>query len=417
MSESPSELFQERLKRFNDAASLRRPDRVPIASLAAFFMTHYAGLSKKEAMYDYQRMADAWLESSKRLNWDLAAPSFQIWPAKALEIIGCNQFRWPGYNLPDNLTYQWVEAEYMAADEYDEFLKDPGDFTFRKLFPRMFKSMQPMGMFPPLYWLSSSYTMMIFGGIPGVPPVAEAFQKLIQYGEDIGRWGAIQAKLGKDLEEAGFPLLTIAFAEAPFDWVTDMLRGLRGIMLDMYRCPDKLLAAIDLFTDMHIQMAISGAQMSGNPRVFIPLHRGAGGFMSEQQFEKFYWPSLKKLILALVDAGLTPMPFLEGDYTPRLKYLTELPKGKVIGHFDVVDLKKCKEVVGDTMCFWGNVPAQLLVTGKPQQVSDYVKLLIDTFGDNGGIIVDGAVQGVPDESLPENVEAMTQTVFDYGVYK
>ena len=138
--------------------------------------------------------------------------------------------------------------------------------------------------------------------------------------------------------------------------------------------------------------------------------------MSNKQFEEFYWPSLKKLMLALIDAGLTPMPFLEGDYTPRLQYLAELPPGKVAGHFDVVDLHKAKNIIGDVMCFWGNVPAQTLVTGKPQQIKDYVKNLIDIFGDNGGLIVDGAVDGVPPESKPENVEAMIETVFEYGVY-
>jgi len=185
--------------------------------------------------------------------------------------------------------------------------------------------------------------------------------------------------------------------------------------LDMYRQPDKLKAAIDLFTDFAIQSAILAAQQSGNKRIFIPLHRGAGGFMSNQQFEEFYWPGLKKLILALIDADLTPMPFWEGDYTPRLKYLAELPPGKVLGHFDVVDLKKTKETLGDVMCFWGNVPAQMLVTGTPVQVKDYVRKLIDIFADNGGLIVDGAVDGVPPDSKPENVEAMTEAVFEYGV--
>jgi uroporphyrinogen-III decarboxylase len=165
-----------------------------------------------------------------------------------------------------------------------------------------------------------------------------------------------------------------------------------------------------------INSAIGVAQQSGNKRIFIPLHRGSGGFMSNEQFEEFYWPSLKKLMLALIDVGLTPMPFLEGDYTPRLQYLAELPPGKVLGHFDVVDLQEAKKVIGDVMCFWGNVPAQTLVAGTPQQIKDYVKNLIDIFGDNGGLIVDGAVDGVPPESKPENVEAMTETVFEYGVY-
>ena len=138
--------------------------------------------------------------------------------------------------------------------------------------------------------------------------------------------------------------------------------------------------------------------------------------MSDEQFKEFYWPSLKKMILALIDAGLTPMPFLEGDYTPRLEFLAELPPGKVLGHFDVVDKKKAKEIIGDIMCFWGNVPPTLLIAGTPQAVKDYVKELIDIFGDNGGLIVDGAVDGIPPESKPENVEAMVEAVFEYGVY-
>ncbi len=211
-------------------------------------------------------------------------------------------------------------------------------------------------------------------------------------------------------------MITIAFSEAPFDWVSDMFRGLRGVMLDMYRRPDKLKAAIDLLTPFMINSAIGAAHQSGNKRVFIPLHRGAGGFMSNAQFEEFYWPSLKKLILALINAGLTPMPFWEGDYTPRLPYLAELPPGKVVGHFDVIDLHKAKQIIGDTMVFWGNVPAETLVTGTPQKTTDYVRKLIDIFGDNGGLIVDGAVDGVPPESRPENIEAMTEAVFKYGVY-
>jgi uroporphyrinogen-III decarboxylase len=88
----------------------------------------------------------------------------------------------------------------------------------------------------------------------------------------------------------------------------------------------------------------------------------------------------------------------------------------VVGHFDVIDKQKAKDVLGDHMCFWGNVPAQLLVTGTEEQTADYVKELIDIFADGGGLIIDGAVDGIPPEAKPENVEAMTEAVFEYGVY-
>jgi hypothetical protein len=48
---------------------------------------------------------------------------------------------------------------------------------------------------------------------------------------------------------------------------------------------------------MNLVVDVSASKASGNPGVFIPLHRGAHGFMSLKQFETFYWPSLKKLIL------------------------------------------------------------------------------------------------------------------------
>jgi uroporphyrinogen-III decarboxylase len=414
----PSPEYQAREKRFYDALALRKPDRVPVASLAAFFVTRYSGLTNAEAMYDYEKMAAAWLASTKKLNWDMAPPPFVAFPAPVMELFGLRTFRWPGKHFPDNSPYQFVEAEYMLADEYDEFLKNPSDFVMRKMMPRMAETLEPFGLFPPLYWLSSGYTMiMLFASVLGAPPVQGMLQKLIEVGQEMNKVNAVQGKLIADLAGAGYPLITFAFAEAPFDWVSDMFRGLRGVMLDMYRQPDKLKAAIELFTPFAIESALMAAQMSGNTRIFIPLHRGAGGFMSNQQFEEFYWPGLKTLMLTLIEHGLTPMPFLEGDYTPRLKYLQELPPGKVLGHFDVVDLKKAKEMLGDVMCFWGNVPAQMLVTGTPQQVKDYCKNLIDIFGDNGGLILDGAVDGVPPESKPENVEAMMETALEYGVYR
>jgi uroporphyrinogen-III decarboxylase len=67
------------------------------------------------------------------------------------------------------------------------------------------------------------------------------------------------------------------------------------------------------------------------------------------------------------------------------------------------------------MCFWGNVPPSLLCTGTPRDVRDDVKELIDIFGDNGGLIIDCS-NGIPDEAKPENVQAMTEAVLEYGVY-
>ena len=273
----PSPEYVAREKRFYDAVALRKPDRVPVASLAGFFVTAYSGLTNAEAITDYPRMADAWLKSTKKLNWDMAPPPFTMFPAPVMELLGLRTFKWPGKHFAVNSPYQFVEAEYMLADEYDEFLANPGDFVVRKMMPRMAETLEPLGMLPPLHWMSSGYTLIaMLAGLLGAPPVANMLHKLIDVGEEMNKSNAVQAKLTQDLAEAGYPLITFAFAEAPFDWVSDMFRGLRGVMLDMYRQPDKLKAAIDLFTPFAIQSALGAAQMSGNKRIFIPLAPGRG---------------------------------------------------------------------------------------------------------------------------------------------
>jgi uroporphyrinogen-III decarboxylase len=413
----PSPEYRAREKRFNDAVRLKKPDRVPIATIAASFMNRYAGVTDAESLYDYERTAEAWKYTTSKFNFDMtSAPSVKF-PGRVMELLGIKTFKWPGYNLNENLNYQFVEKEYMLADEYDELLNDPSDFVIRKMMPRMAEALEPLGMLTPLHWFSSGYSLLtVFPTFAGMPPMAEMLQKLVRIGEEMNKYNTFQSKLTTDLAVMGYPIANGVMALASFDWISDMFRGLRGTSLDMFRVPDKLKAAIDLFTPMCIQSSIMVAKMIGNPRVCILLHRGAGGFMSNEQFAEFYWPSLKKMILALIDAGLTPMPFFEGDYTPRLEFLAELPPGKVLGHFDVVDKKKAKEIIGDVMCFWGNVPPGLLIAGTPQAIKDYVRELIDIFGDNGGLIVDGAVDGIPPESKPENVEAMVEAVFEYGVY-
>ena len=119
----------------------------------------------------------------------------------------------------------------------------------------------------------------------------------------------------------GYPRPFVGVGFPAFDLVSDYFRSLRGSTLDMFRQPDKLLAMIDVMLPASINLIIGACKATNTTRAFIPMHRGAGGFMSDEQFEKFYWPSFSALIYACIENGITPMPLFEGDYTPRLKYL------------------------------------------------------------------------------------------------
>src|ERR1039458_6134827 len=119
----------------------------------------------------------------------------------------------------------------------------------------------------------------------------------------------------------------------------------------------------------------------------MPLHRGSDGFMSIKQFEKFYWPTLKKAILATIDLGYVAAPFCEGIWNERLEYLADLPKGKTICFFEKTDMFRAKEVLGGHVCIQGNVPPSLLEVGSPSEVEEYCKKLIQVCGKGGGFIL------------------------------
>jgi uroporphyrinogen-III decarboxylase len=163
-----------------------------------------------------------------------------------------------------------------------------------------------------------------------------------------------------------------------------------------------------------LEMAVNATRASGNTRVFIPIHKGLDGFMSIAQFNKFFWPTLRELMVALINEGLTPCPFWEGDCTSRLEIIKDIPAGKACYAFEATDMVKAKEILGETVCIEGNVPMSLLATGKPEDVKAYCKKLIDVVGKGGGYIMDASV-GLED-AKPENVKAMFEFTKEYGTY-
>jgi len=112
---------------------------------------------------------------------------------------------------------------------------------------------------------------------------------------------------------------------------------------------------------------------------------------------------------------LTPCPFLEGDFTTRLKYFTELPKGKILAFVDGTDIYQAKKIVGETLCISGMMPLSLLQVGPPEKVREYARELIDVVGKDGGFIM--APRSVMDYADPELVKVWIDFTKEYGVYR
>ena len=413
MNKNPQELYRERLKRITDAVQLEKPDRVPVLTEFGYFIARYSGITYQELINDCAKCTQAYHKTILELEPDV----FHCLPfdsGPAMETIDTRTMKLPGHGLPPNQGHQYVEEEYMLADEYDSFLKDPTDFMLNTYLPRTCGALSSFRKFPG--W--SSFLGITRGNVAPIftdPEFVNACQAICKTSQLAQEWNTAWRSCVEDIEGKGYPAITLIGMPAPFDFFSDSFRGMKGIMLDMYRQPDKLLAAMDAVLPVLLRRIDAFKKVSENNLVFLGPHRGAEGFMSLAQFEKFYWPGLKAVIVGLVDSGFTPYVLWEGDYTSRLNYLLELPPGKIINRFDRTDLYKAREVLGRHHCIAGGMLTSLLHVGSVQQIKDECKRLIEVVGRDGGYIMGHSTP--LDEVKIENVRAMIEATREYGVYR
>ncbi len=405
--------YQDRITRFIKVFNLEKPDRVPVILPAGTFPLYYAGMTLKEAMYDNQRLCQAYRKFLAEFESDTFSGPMMVPSGKASEIVGTLSLKWPGHGLPDDASMpQFVESEYMKADEYDIFLEDLTDFCLRYYLPRNLAALAPFANFQPTSFILGMANRFLAPAV--MPEVRAAYQAIINYGTETAQWMVPLMQFNNEATAAGYPTLFGGQSHAPFDILADTLRGTKGIVMDMYRQPDKLQAAMRKVTQMNIDCGLDGANMSGKPIVFFALHKGDDTFMSNKQYEKFYWPTFREVIMGLIEEGVVPLLFAEGRYDNRLEIIKDLPRGKVVWHFDRTDMFRAKKILGDNACIAGNVPASLLCTGTPKDVKEYCRKLIEVCGEGGGFILTGGAS--IDRGDPDNLRAMTEAVMEYGVY-
>jgi hypothetical protein len=411
--QSPAELSRQRLKRFDDAIRLEVPDRIPLEISYQYFPAKYCGIPYEASHYDY----DTWLWACKKTLLDFGADISSVqpfFPGEILELIDPSVICWPGRGGAPIQSHQIIDGEYMLETEYPHLICDPTDFVLRRYMPRVSGAMAGFASIRQMPSADMGYrTVLTLGQALASPEVSASIVTLQRVGREFEKWIPKLAAFDAELCDLGFPPFVDAFVLAPYDVIADNLRGMRGIMTDLFRHPDELLQACESVLRVtldHLGMPVEGRLN----KVAIPLHFGSAGFCSLDQFETFYWPGLKALILTLIERGFTPMVFTEGDYNSRLEYLLEIPRGKAFLHFDATDMYRAKDVLGGHLCISGNVPASLLALGTPEEVREIAKDLIDYCGRDGGFVM--SARTPVDDARPENLKALIDFTIEYGVY-
>ena len=398
--------YETRWQRILDCVALKQPDRMPVTLYATFWLAKYGGITCKELMYDYEKTKEiserAVLEFEPDACINLVGANAM---GRIFEAVGYKQLKWPGNGVGENQPYQYLDREYMKPEEFPDLLRDPTGFYLNTYLPRIFSAFEGFENFPVLPG------MFYFRAITGLRPLAnpefrKALQRVLDASEEVERYLTHSGDWNRRINALGYPLINGSSSGAPYDVIADYFRGATGMMKDLFRNKDKLLETIDAMRGHLVKAAIANARASGNPIVMIPIHWAPDAFMSSKQFETFWWPSFRQMMIELIDADLIPMPLWESDCTKRLEFIKDIPPGKCIYWFERTDIVKAFEVLGDRVALRGNLSPSMMTTGTPQDVDAAVKHLVDKVWNKGGNLILETAFGMPDETPIENVRAM-----------
>jgi len=392
------QLYQQRLRRYVTAMRNEKPDMVPIRPFVAEYTAVYAGYTIQEVTHDYEKAFAAARKCAADFDWDAVVPNMVYGWSGLVKAISLKYYACPGIELPPDTPFQYVEPPeedaWMQPDEYDELVRDPTGYLYNVWLPRVAEDVSPMGQ-PTSY---RNNLALVRGGMA-----------MLQY------FTAFGTQIARLRSESGTVSALSGILKAPFDIIADKLRGYKGLCTDLFRQPDKVLAACEALAPQLLHVAATGADPERNLPVGFWMHRGCVPFLSLEQFERFYWPTLRWIIEELWKQGIQTLFYAEGEWNPNLKYIAELPAGSIVYHVDRGDIFEVHRVLGEKFCISGGIPNDLLAFGTPQEVREYCKKVIDGVARDGGYIMDASAI-MQDDTETENLRAMTEATREYGVY-
>lgn len=391
-------LYQERLNRYLTAMRNEKPDRIPIRPFVAEFTAKYAGYSCQEVVHDYEKAFSAARKCAADYDWDAVVSNMvYVWTGLS-QAIGLRYYGIPGIGVPPNMGFQYIEPPedkaFMRPDEYDHLIDDPTDFLFNVWLPRVSTEVCGIGE-PSTYRNNLSF---LKGGMA-----------MMSYFNAFGRQNALLRS------ESGTVSAIAGIFKAPFDIIADKMRGYVGLTMDMFERPEKVLAACEALMPHLLNVAMTSADPARQVPIGYWMHRGCVPFVSRKTFDTHYWPTVKPIIEELWKNGHQTLFYSEGDWTSHLDSFAELPDCSIVYHVDRGDIFKTHQKLGHKFCLSGGIPNMLLSYGKPDEVRDYCKKVIDGVAADGGYIMDASAIMQNDTSI-ENLRAMTEFTREYGVY-
>ncbi|HRR26078.1 MAG TPA: uroporphyrinogen decarboxylase family protein [Acidobacteriota bacterium] len=392
------EQYRQRLARYVTALRNEQPDAVPIRPFVAEFTAKYAGFTCQEVTHDYEKAFEAVCRCARDFDWDAVVPNMvYVWTGLT-EALDLKYYGVPGIDVPANVAFQYreppEEEAFMRADEYDALIDDPTAFLYTTWLPRVSRVVPAAGE-PATY--------------RGRVALVKTAWAMGQYFQAFG------PQVTRLREECGTAPAIAGILKAPFDILSDKLRGYVGLTMDMLSQPQKVLRACEALAPHLFHVALTTADPNHQAPVGFWMHRGCVPFVSPQQFETHYWPTLKPVIEELWRRGHQVLFYAEGNWDHHLGHFSELPERSIVFHVDKGDLARARRTLGDKFCLSGGISNTILSFGTTDEVLQEAKRVLAEAAKDGAYIADaGAI--MQNDTDVENLRILTDFIREHGVY-
>ena len=394
MNDEVRALQEERKQLYSDVYNNRIPKRVPInISITNHMVASFGNLDPIEAQFNYKLLEKPALELCKNMKCD-KSPVTPVGlnmsrPPMIYQVLGSKSFV-----MGKTGQVQHPEVCGMEKDDYDALIEDPFACLLERVLPKQYTELNPEEPFK-----------MMNAFLNGKAALArDTADSLSYYGKLIDTYGYYP----------GAPAGSASFAEAPYDFIGDQLRGFSGISMDIRRDKKRLKEACEAVLPL---MFYWGLNKNPHPEgsTFTPLHMPT--FMREKDFEQVWLPSYIKLTQQWAACGVRTKAFCEDNWMRYLDQLLELPAGTELW-FEYGDPKEIKDKLGKKFIITGLYPISLLRTGTKEECIDKAKELLDIMMPGGNYIfgLDKNPLVLSDVNM-ENVYALTDYLQKNAVYE
>lgn len=382
------ELQRSRVQLFRDAANFRPVERIPYLSSAVTWKVFDAGHTLDEALTDFGVM-----ESCVRHFLD-------TYPVDAMLDIGIrNQFGVteafgsPGYYYYTPETVGIHDHAHCTVDTLGEYLENPEKYIWETVLPKKYGEdweKKTKSDWKRTFKAYMDYTKFVLhmasvtGKEYGLPSMApnNPMKGAIQFG----------------IEELEANLL-----------------GITQLSIAMRRNADVIGDFVEKWDAQHIDPIIEKVKAGKGPDYKYCFDASimmlAQNILNPRQFERFYWPGLKRLLDAYAEKGMNVRIFAEGSIARVCDHFADYPKGTITLHLEQDDPFMIREKLPN-VAIMGGMTTDLLAGGTADECVAYAKRLCDELG-QGFIFSENKMLSYRNDAKPENLMAVCRFVRDY----